>query len=801
MKKFFITAGLLLVLLVAGGFYYVHRLKHAALPDYNATMVLEGLVDEVEVFRDARGIPHIYAHNEHDLYLVSGYVTAQDRLWQMDLLRRVTQGRLAEIFGEELVETDVLLRKLEIPESSIKLLKKLDRQLTEPLEAFARGVNLYIEAHKDNLPFEFQLLGYKPEPWKPEHSLNLVGYMAWNLEMGYKMEGVFNAIRSKVGEDRFREVLPHFDTQTEFVYDAFPQVRIDTVLEVALNRLKALQPEIFTGSNNWVVSGKKSTTGKPIFSNDMHLGLNIPGIWSRMHQVIEGQLNVTGVILPGSPFIVAGHNDYIAWGMTNVMLDGADFYVETLSDDGKSYRFNGAWRKLRTKEEKIRVKGRDQPVIRTLYFTHRGPVLTDKESKSDKPAVSMRWIGNEESYEIRTLYRVNRAKNWKEFKAAFEGFKSVSQNVAYADIYGNIGIQMTGRIPVRKAPGYLFLPGETDEYDWQGFVPYDSLPYEWNPERGFVSSANNRSIDPGKFGFYISEWYDLPYRIKRIRQMLTEKEQLSPDDFKRMLYDHHSVQADEMLPVYLKYLEKLKNLNPDEQKALHLLKNWNGSYDTESAAPVIFEQMYMFLVDNIAADELGDTLTRRFKELTMMSEYLISRIFHNEQSVWCDDIKTGDKNETFADILEKTFRQTVAHLTKNYGALDRLKWGDVHRLKLQHPLGKMNILDRLFGLNRTFRAPGNNNTVNPFSYTPSKYFESDFGASQKHIFNTADWDASYSILPTGISGIPASVFYCDQAEDYVDGKIYRDYFSREQVERNAKYKGKFVPSEREGANK
>jgi penicillin amidase len=792
MKKFLKIIAVVIVLFVIGGYFVVQNIKKSGLPDYAKNIKIAGLTDKVTVYRDQNGIPHIYAQNERDLYIVTGYLEAQDRLWQMDLLRRVTQGRLSEIFGKKFIDTDVTLRKLRIPDNSAKLLPTLPPKVSKPLQYFAEGVNQYIKDNQENLPFEFKILGYKPENWKPEHSLNLIGFMAWNLEFGYKIEAKFNAIKNKVDEAHFKELLPDFDQQNDFVYEDFnpdaQKLTTDTTLVASLDKINQITPDIFTGSNNWVVAGKKSTTGKPIFSNDMHLGLNIPGIWSRMHQNVEGKLNVTGVVLPGEPFIVAGHNDHIAWGMTNVMLDGSDFYIVTINPDNKAqYLFNGTWKDMLVKKEKIFVKGVKKPIEKTLYFTHRGPIFTSF-NKTDVKPVSMHWIGNEPSYEINGLYGFNHAKNWKDFRKAARGFKSVSQNIAYADTQGNIGIQMTGRLPKRVAPGYLFLPGNTDKYDWKGYVPFDSLPFEYNPARGFVSSANNRSIDPKKFKYYITEWYDFPYRIKRIRQMLTAKEKLSVEDIRLMDYDHHSVQADEVKPIVLKHLALVKNLNEQEKKVVKILKDWDDVYTENAVAPLIFEQLYRNMAKNITQDELDAINDKNQNNLTIPTSYLMNRIFAHEASIWCDDITTPNKKETFQDMIVKSFKETVKQLTSKYGSFKNMKWGNVHHLILQHPLGKVKLMDWVFDLNRTYQAPGNSYTVNPFSIKAKGDFNSAFGPSEKHIFSTANWDESKSILPTGISGNPASEFYCDQTEKYVKGEVLPDYFSRKAVEKNAKYK-------------
>jgi penicillin amidase len=786
MKKAIKITGIFIILLVIASFFYIKHLKAAALPDYNENIKISKLSAPVNVYRNAYAVPGIVAQNEQDLYKVVGYISAQDRLWQMDLLRRVTQGRLSEIFGKDLIETDIFLRKLRLPDNSEKLWDQLDEPIKKVLINYADGVNQYIDSHQDNLPFEFSVLGYKPEKWEPQHSMNLVGFMAWNLEMGYRMEIILHQLKNQLTKEQFAALFPDYDAMNTYAYPSFqlPEIKMDTTLVAAIENIRNLTPDIFNGSNNWVVAGKKSTTGKPIFSNDMHLGLDIPGIWTRMHFIIPGKLNVTGVVLPGEPFIVAGHNENIAWGMTNVMLDGADFYVETINPDNPSqYKFNGKWKEMEVRNEKIYIKGEDKPVEKTLFFTHRGPIISRFGELQTVP-LSMRWIGNEPTHEIDALYALATASNWDEFCHAIQGFNSVSQNIAYADVQGNIGIHLTGKIPKRTAPGYMIYPGDTNKYDWKGFVPFDSLPYEYNPARGFVSSANNKSVNKD-YPYYISEWYDAPYRINRIRQMLTAKEKLSTDDFKQMLFDHHSVQADDIKPVLLQHLKKEKNWNKTEQKALTILEKWDNRYETGKTAPLIFDQFLIDFTASLVKDEFKDTLFEAYHN-SMLSKYLTYNVFKKNNSLFSDNINTPEK-EDFHQIVIAGFKTAIQNIEKNYGDLSQITWGKVHHYNLQHPLGKVKMIDWAFDLNRIYEAPGNSNTVNPFAYVDGKAFDSQFGASEKHIFNTANWDNSYSILPTGISGIPASKHYCDQSEKYVKGEILHDYFSLDRIKKDAVY--------------
>ena len=768
-----------LILLFISTYFLKQHIANSGLPDYNEAIQLEGLKEEVKVYRDEFGIPHVIAKNEADLYKVTGYIIAQDRMWQMDLIRRVTQGRLSEIFGEKTIGADELFRALRIPEKSDDVLAKSDKDIVNALEAFADGVNQYIE--KDDLPFEFTILGYKPDKWEAKHSINFIGYMAWTLNLAWNSEISSLEIKQKVSDSIYKELMVDLDYQKDVVYPNFKKnIQTTDNLISEYEKIKDMLPEVFSGSNNWVVAGKKSTTGKPIFANDMHLGFNIPGVWSQIHQKIEGKLDVTGVILPGQPFVVAGHNNNIAWGMTNVGADTMDFYIETINKDTTQYKFNGAWKDFIIKDEIIKIKDGSE-IVKKIRFTHRGPVVSGL--KNSNKIISTHWTGNEPSDETRTLFLLNRASNWNEFKDACSTFKSVSQNIAYADINGNIGLQNCSGIPIRAANGNRIFPGETDKYDWNGMYAFEKLPFIYNPESDYVHSANNRTtaID----SFYISGHFAIPNRFNRIKQMLTAKEKLSIQDFKDIHTDQHSVMIDDMKPIIIKALKKTK-LTDTEAIALSKLEKWNNVLSKDSSEGLIFEVFYENLKKNMVKDELGEELYKKYA----FSRYVIDKTFKDGKSILCDDITTTDKVEDLDDIIIKTFKETMNFLTDKYGNdIHNWRWGNLHKLVLQHPLGKNKLLDFVFDLNRTYEAGGSFHTVNPFAY--KKDYVAVHGASQRHIYSTADWDKSQSIIPTGISGIPTSPHYCDQSEMFMNGVYHDDYINLKMIKNKAVYTAVF----------
>jgi len=776
----------LLVIVVVAGLLIISGVKNGAVPKYNGELTLSGLESDVTVFRDERGMPHIYADNEHDLYFAIGYVMAQERLWFMDLVRRVTTGRLAEVMGADLAETDKFLRCLEMTEKSKLVLSNEDPVILSYMQAYADGVNKYIGDAGKKLPPEFRILGYKPDPWKLEDIANIIGYMGWDLAKDNMTADLFYyQLVKKIGAEKALQIIPDFKAVSSVVFPGFTldeKLLKDAISIISsLDKLEALGVSSFSGSNNWAVSGSRTTTGKPILSNDMHLGFGSPGIWMQMHQVIPGKLNVTGVVVPGEPFVVAGHNEKIAWGMTNLMVDDIDLFAEKINPENPDqYYFNGEWKNMVVKKEIIKIKGGKVDSV-LIKYTHRGPVISGFNKISDA-ALSMRWSGFDYSDEVRSVCLLNRAAGWDDFRDALRSFNSVSQNFVYADTEGNIGLNTGGGIAIRKGNGSLIRNGETDESDWKGYVPFEQLPFSFNPANGYVSSANNRTVDES-YPYYISSGFALPYRINRIRQMLDEKEVFNMDDFKKMILDQHSDYAALLTPHILKIEENGRTLTPEEMSALAELKNWDYDMNAGLVAPSVFEFFRPVFARNLLSDELGDLYPSLFGTAR---EYYIYRILKSGPDNWVDNINTPEK-EILDDIIYLSFKEAVSDLKSKYGE-DQTKWtwGSIHKITIEHPLGSVKILDRLFNFNSdSYSVGGSSHTVSPYTYAAG--FKVNHGASERHIFNTADWDESFTITPTGASGVPASEFYLSHTKDYIEGKFYKDAFTESAVKAAAKY--------------
>jgi penicillin G amidase len=752
---------------------------------------LFGLESEVEILRDKHGVPHIYADNEDDLYRAVGFAMAQDRLWQMDLLRRVTQGRLSEILGKDQIETDLMMRALRIQEKSQKILDASDPKIVSALEAFSDGINQYIAQFP--LPPEFKILAYQPEWWKPVHSINLIGYMSWDLSSGWGMEYFLHQLRSEVPDSMVTQMIPNLKNHNTLIFPEFGlnSITAESTILSASQNLKDLGIEVFNGSNNWAVSGKKSTSGMPLMANDMHLGLFAPGIWYQIHQVVNGKVNVTGVAVPGQPFVIAGHNDSIAWGMTNVMVDDLDFYAEKLNKDSTKYWFDGAWKDLEIHHETIKTKEGDSLKV-DLKFTHRGPLVNRFKKEKETP-LSIRWLGNEMSNEIRSVYLLNRAKDWSDFREACRTFTSVSQNIVYADVDGNIGLQCSAGLPIRSGSGIEIYPGDSSKYDWKGLVPFEELPYEYNPDRGYVSSANNKTVS-ADYPYYISYWFATPSRIDRIREMLEAKEKLGIEDFKAMHSDFKSKTAEQMTPIFLEALQKSSSYSATEKEAMNLLAAWDYKLTKESPAASIFEVLYRKSMLNLVKDDLSPELFEGIKGGRMLLENLMINVLHDKTSEWVDNIDTPEK-ESFDDLVIQSFKETVAELSAQLGPdVAQWQWGKLHSFTLSHPLGVVPALNKLLKLNRgPFEVPGSFHTVCPYSYSYTNLYKTNHGASERHIFDTGDWDQSQTIIPTGTSGIPASDFYLDQTELYLNNQYHDDPFSRAEVENKAAFKMKLNP--------
>ncbi len=784
----------LIIIAIVGFVFFLRYLSHRAIPDYNAEIVMVDLKGKVEVFRDAYGIPHIYAGNEEDLYRATGYVMAQDRFWHMDLLRHVAEGRLSEIFGGDMVGADQLFRSLRIEDKSKRIMCRTEPEIMACIEAFSEGINQYLSDMGRNLPLEFALLGYDPEPWLPVHTVNMIGYMSWSSSSSWANEPALFKVSQLAGEEKTRELIPDIDLQQpifpEFILES--QSHDDLDLLSGTRFIDEMGLRVFMGSNNWAVSGERSFNGIPIVCNDMHLQLDMaPGVWYQMHQVIPGKLNVSGIVLPGTPFVNVGHNDSIAWGMTYVSLDDIDFYLETINpSDTNQYLLDGEWKDMEVREEVIRVKG-GETVRRINRFTHRGPVISSFRDIDEK-VISMRWSGSEYSNEIRTAYLLDRADNVFDFREALRSWTTISTNSVCGDAAGNIALYVAAGVPVRNGTPALVMPGDTSLYDWKGFVPFEELPYGINPPGGYLASANNRSAGPA-YPYYISQWFAVPSRYNRILEMISEIDTFCIEDMMRMQSDQKSLWVGKVMNVCRPLLLDA-DLSGNSLAAFDRIHAWDGAMDPDAIQPSLFEVFNIKLIEAIFLDELGESYPR-FTGMGTITRGLMDRIMEGQEPTWCDDVRTEDTTESFSDLVVPAWNAAVEWLEENYGMdMEAWLWGDLHRVSMRHPLGSVGLLNKIFGLERgPYRVGGSDHTVCSYSYSDLRPFVVSSGASQRHIYNLLEPDDSRIIIPTGVSGIPASDCFCNQTELYIRNQYIGESFSRKKVEAEARYRSTFTP--------
>jgi penicillin amidase len=616
--------------------------------------------------------------------------------------------------------------------------------------------------------------------------------MAWDLKAGWK-ELVLEKLAAHLDEQYIQGILP---VNTEYESPVFSR---ETVELMAENRLKELVKiehmglDVFSGSNNWAVSGSKTISGSPLLANDMHLAFGIPGVWLQMHQVVEGKINCTGLALPGQPYLIVGHNDSIAWGMTNTYTDNLDYYEEKInSEDSNQFFYQGEWHNFEVREEIITSKGGSSHK-RNYRLNHRGPVVSSVKGIKDR-VLTIHWVGDEPSNELESIYKVNRANNWDDFKNAFRTFRSISQNIAYADKAGNIGLYCCAGVPVRKRDTiFTVLPGWTEEYDWKGMIPFDELPHEFNPERGYVYSANNRTVDD-TYPYHISTWYSRPYRADRIKELLEMKEQFTIDDFKLMQNDKVSKFPEIFLEKFLPEIVKIDDWNSNERSALDLLVSWNYDMAPEKAAASVCEIWSYYMIKSVFEDELGTELFEEFLNTGNLPRIALSNLLHNSNSIWIDNIET-EKAEQFEDISLESFKATVKELVEKQGTdTANWQWGKIQGLTLEHPLAKVDAINKVFKLNRgPFAIGGSYHTVAQHRFPWFKPGKVDLGPSHRSIYNFSDWDQSVSVIPTGMSGIPSSKFYCDQTEMYMIGDYHIDVYSEEMVKQNAQFIANYFP--------
>ena len=784
MKKWFliivcILAGVLVIGAGSGYLWFQHILKRS-LPEVNGEVSLKGIADTVKIIRDTYGIPHIYANNETDLFFGFGYAVAQDRLWQIDFLRHLGQGRLSEIFGKDLVETDLYFRML----TATGVRKEIPAEIEPVFKAFASGINAYISSHSDRLPIEFTLLRYKPEKWTKDDYLAILKIVNWGLSCGFSTDLTAGKILKKVGKEKFREAFPPWPGDAPLIvpkgYTGI-STSWDQGLRVAEKVKSLIGFPVGAASNNWVISGKKAVNGKPILANDTHLALTNPSFWWEVNLNCP-TIHASGFAVPGVPGIPIGHNRDIAWGVTNVMVDDVDFYVEKIDPENpRQYWYKDHWEDMKVIKEAIKVKGGGL-VKKEFFVTRHGPIVIQAGKNSGKETISRRWAYCECLQPGKAGYELLKAASVKEVIEALRSWELPSQNFVFADREGAIGYWCCATVPIRsKGDGMLPMPGWTGEYEWKGYVPFDQRPHLLNPEEGFINTSNNK-VAGDDYPYLIGHYWEPIDRVTRVRQLLTAQKKLSVEDFKKIQHDTYCLLASELTPRFLAVLENHKEMK-GFQKAREILGAWNFVMAKESSAACIFEVTFRKMMDNIFQDELGADLYREYLKTTMFPPRAIRTLVRAGASPWFDNVTTREK-ETMEDIMQMSLDQALTELREKMGNdMDTWTWGKIHSLTYQHPLGKKKPLDLLFNLG-PYPVPGSHLTVNKKQYAYETPYDVGHGVSQRMIVDLSAISEALHVLPTGESGQVKSRHFSDQIPLYLGNGYHPAWPERKQVEQN-----------------
>jgi penicillin amidase len=797
-----------------------------ALSKTEGELKVKGLVDEVLVTRDKWGVPYVSAKNINDVAFAQGYVTAQDRLWQMDLLRRAAKGELSAVLGagdkNSTLEVDKLHRSLGLKREVEKDLPNLPQELKQMLEAYSQGVNAYLESHQDKLPFEFNLLGYKPEPWKPVDSLAVGKLMAISLTGTWKFDLMRAELKEKLDEKVYNMF---FDENSQFNQPVFdldlaktlptnennkdekvkstdkignkeetiktssnsntnqnnnlPKIDKALLLQAqetssAVSDLILSSNEAMIGSNNWVVSGKLTDTGKPLLANDPHQGLSLPAIWYQVHlRATDGSYAAAGVSVIGAPGIVIGHNDYIAWGATNVMADVQDVYLEEFDKSNPTrYRVGSEWRDAEVIKEKIEVResilsNKINTIDHEIVVTRHGPIVSSvKEQK-----LALRWAGNGAPSEFLLTFKLNQAKNWQDFCDALKNAAVPLINYVYADKEGNIGYYAVGRIPIRATGnGSLPYDGRTEDGEWKGFIPFEELPHLYNPENGFIATANQKLVNE-KYPYRIANDWAPPYRGYRAYQLLEEKKQFTFQDMHTLHGDVYAIPTKFFADQVVKMAALPDNAGDTTwQEIAKELKDWDGKLTIESRAATIAVTMRKYFSEDFFVGWLGELRPT-------YNWYLRSVVVDHAITNWSKEFLPSTQKD-FNTMVLNSYLAAIKELNTKLGT-DRSKWnyGAINKFSFNHPIAKVSVLKSILNSGEV-TVGGSAHTLN----CNDTNVERIWGPSMRMVISLDDLDKTTLTVVPGASGQVASPHYLDQIDNWVSLTPHSFPFSQKGVE-------------------
>ncbi len=744
-----IAALVVLILVVGAGGYLWLR---GSLPQIDGRIEVAGLSGRIEIVRDRNGIPHIFARSAIDAQFGLGFVHAQDRLWQMEMNRRIGAARLSEVVGDAGLSIDRFLRTLGIYRHAERTFDNLDIETRAGLEAYAAGVNAFLETRSGPLPPEFLILRHTPEPWRPADSLAWIKMMAWDLSGNWGAELLRARMARRLTPRQISELYPPYPENGIVALRDYAALLGDLPLD-ALQAALPAPPNPNNGSNNWVLSGTRTATGKPLLANDPHLGLGAPSLWYFAHLSAPG-LDVIGATLPGVPGVVLGRNDRIAWGFTNTGPDTQDLFIERIDPaNPENYLTPTGSQPFETRREVISVKGGADEIL-DVRETRHGPVISDilddaGEVVGEREVLAFAWTTlRDDDLTAQASRKLNQARNWDEFVAALRDFHSPQQNIVYADVDGNIGFYAPARVPLRDSRntlrGMMPAPGWTGTNDWVGFIPFDELPNAFNPQSGAIATANNQIV-PDDYPYFITAEWSAPYRAERIKELLNAREKHSIQSFKDMQGDVRSPFA----RIFLPYLLGAQVTGEAASEALTLLRAWDGTMDRDRPEPLIFSAWYRELTRLVYADELGDL----FEDYWGFRPIFMANVLGGDGQ-WCNDISTGPR-ETCAGQISLALERALSELQDDYGDdIGDWRWGDAHSAHSEHrPFSGQPVVGALFDIDLPSSGDAETLAAARFSISDSENpFRQFHGASLRAIYDLGDPNRSLFIHSSGQSG-------------------------------------------------
>ena len=765
--RIFTVIPVVLILLAGGGALWIYFFVVSLLPAGESVVHVPGLAAEAKVVRDRSGVPGIIAEKEEDLALVLGYVMAQDRLWQMDYLRRAGQGTLAEILGSDYLEGDILMRTVTAGTSKQDYSAVLNGREQRWLDSFVQGVNRYITSRAAKPPVEFSLLEYRPALFAAEDVQSICLGLAWESSLAGRIDPMMTRILARIGKARARLLSPTDPA-------CFPGVVCDDLQDwnptgMIFSRLWGGRgfPRVpgFSGGTAWAVGSNRSASGAPVAACSVYQRLTAPGFWYRA-RLIAKDFHMSGAFIPGVPVAVVGNNDHVNWGCVTATVDDADLYIERLdSDTPKTYWRIDRWRKLREIRESFRIRG-SSTQSHTIRLTETGPLVS---RVSDGRALSIRWTGSEGTGMFPALCRLNRATNSLQVKNALRLFLAPGVNVVWADKEGNYGIQTAGRVPVRPAEsdGVVPMPGWTGVHDWCGFIPFEELPSVTNPARGFAVAADGR---PGseRFPYLVSCYWSEESKASRITQLIEGVSGHKRDTFEQIQSDTFSPLARDMTPVLLKTLRERPVQSSEEAQAIKMLSSWDFHMAANSPGAAVFGLFYQALLEDLFLKPLGEQLYVGFAGCFPLASRVVKGTFVGHDKRWLEGADPRD-------VLTGSFQKAVGRGKSLFGSEPvKWEWGKVHTAVFRHPIAKRSrFLEALYQVG-PMAMSGAGDTINCAGWSIARPFHVLDGVSLRHIADMTEPPQVFAVAPMGSSAHFFSAHYKDETRAWLDGRFFQE---------------------------